>query len=260
MNRYPVLLLALALAIAGPVRPATAEDRPLLVFAAASLKTALEAASADYAVATGRSVTFSFAGSGALARQLEEGAPADAFVSADHKWMDYAVEKGIVDRASERVIAGNSLVLVAPAGSGAELDLMPGADLAGLLGADGRLAIGEPNAVPAGAYAVEALTKLGLLDAVQARFVPVENVRAALTLVSSGEAPAGIVYGTDAKADPKVEVVATFPEDSHAPIVYPAGVVAGSADKAAAAAFLDWLASDAGRSLLTAQGFSVPAP
>lgn len=229
-----------------------------MVFAAASMNTVLDTIGAAYAKQTGREVVFSYAASGALAKQIVEGAPADIFVSADLKWMDHVAKADAIDPGTRRVIAGNALVLIAPADSGATIALTQGADLAGLLG-DGRLAIGEPKSVPAGAYAVEALKKLGIYTAVEGRFAPAESVRAALALVATGEAPLGIVYATDAKAEPDVKIVATFPADTHAPIVYPAAVTKVAADPAAAAAFLDYVTTGPGHDMLQAEGFS-PAP
>jgi molybdate transport system substrate-binding protein len=252
-------LLALAAVVVGlSVAPARAEA-PILVFAAASMKTALEAGAERFTADTGRAVTFSFGASGTLARQLDQGAPADVFVSADVRWMEHAAEQGTIDPGTRRILAGNALVLVMPADSTARFEAKPGSDLAALI-RDGRLAIGEPRSVPAGAYAMEALRSLGFDAAVEGRLAPVESVRAALALVASGEAPAGIVYATDARAEPRVRVVAVFPESSHAPIVYPAAVTASSADPAGARAFLDWLSSDAGRATLEAEGFLPPAP
>lgn len=252
-------LVALAAILTGlSLAPARAEA-PLLVFAAASMKTALETAAERFTAETGRAVTFSFGASGTLARQLDQGAPADIFVSADAQWMDHAAEQGTIVPQTRRIIAGNALVLVAPADSTVRFDPVPGADLSALIG-DGRLAIGEPRSVPAGTYAMEALKALQLDAAVEGRLAPVENVRAALALVAAGEAPAGIVYATDARAEPRVRVVATFPESSHAPIVYPAAVTKAAADPQGARAYLDWLGSDSGRATLQEQGFLPPAP
>ena len=253
IRRLFAVAAALACLSVGPVRA----EAPVLVFAAASMKTVLEAAGERFAAETGRTVTFSFGASGALARQIDQGAPADAFVSADLKWMDHAEEQGTIDPATRRILAGNALVLIAPAGSSVSFDPVPGADLSALIG-EGRLAIGEPRSVPAGAYAMESLAALGLDASIEGRLAPVENVRAALSLVASGEAPVGIVYATDARAEPRVRVVTTFPESSHAPIVYPAAVTASAADPAAARAFLDWLGSEAGRAVLEAEGFLPP--
>jgi len=244
----------LPLVLVGAVNAALAEGT-VTVFAAASLKNVLDAAKPGFEKASGKTLVISYAASGPLAKQIESGAPADVFVSADLKWMDYLEKAGQIVPASRTVLAGNSLVLIAPADSTATIDLARGADLAGLLG-DGRLAVGEPKSVPAGAYAVEALTALGILGTVEAKFAPVESVRAALALVATGEAAAGIVYATDAKVEPKVKVLATFPEDSHKPIVYPAAVTKSSADPAGAAAFLAYVKSGPGHALLLDQGFT----
>ncbi len=255
MTTRRTALLALAASLWLAVLPAGAAEKTLTVFAAASLKTVLDEAGAAYGAETGTTVVLSYAASGPLAKQIVEGAPADLFISADLKWMDHVEKAGAIDPASRTVLAGNALVLIAPADSTAAITLAKGADLAGLVG-DGRLAVGEPKSVPAGAYAVEALTSLGILASVEARFAPAESVRAALALVATGEAPLGIVYATDAKVEPKVKVVATFPEDSHRPIVYPAAVVKTAADPAAAAAFLAYLRTGAGHQALLDAGFT----
>ncbi len=237
--------------------PASAAEQPVLVFAAASMKNALDAIAAAYGEESGKSVTASYAASGALVRQIEAGAPADIFISADVKWIDYAAEKGLIQPGTKTVLAGNTLVLVAPADDATAIELTSVTDLPATLG-DGRLAIGEPKSVPAGQYAEAALKTLGLWDKVAGRLAPVENVRAALALVATGEAPLGIVYATDAKAEPKVRIVATFPDTSHPTIVYPAALVTASANPDAAA-FLAYAASPAGQKILGDEGFS-PAP
>jgi molybdate transport system substrate-binding protein len=255
MMRRLLFLITLALAFAwGLARPAAAEDR-LLVFAAASLKNALDDANAAYQKQSGVAVAASYAASGTLARQIENGAPADLFISADLDWMDYLEGKKLIRPETRRTLLGNALVLVAPSGSTLHLVLAPGADLAGALG-DGRLAIGDPQSVPAGKYARSALESLGLWPQVEAHLARTESVRAALALVSRREVPLGIVYATDAKADPGVDVVATFPESSHAPIVYPAAALAAG-NNPKTAAFLDWLGSPAAAEYFTRQGFAV---
>ncbi|WP_290753992.1 molybdate ABC transporter substrate-binding protein [Amaricoccus sp.] len=246
------MLAGLAVA-AGLAAPAAAAE--VTVFAAASLKNALDAVAGAWAEETGNAAQISYAASSALARQIEEGAPADVFVSADVPWMDYLVERKLVREDSVVALLGNRLVLVAPAGSGAAVELASGADLAGALG-DGRLAMGQVDSVPAGKYGKEALTTLGLWDQVADRLAQAENVRAALALVATGEAPLGVVYATDANAEPGVRVVATFPEESHAPIVYPAAVTTG-ATSPEAGAFLDFLQGDEAAGLFEAQGFTV---
>ena len=190
-----------------------------------------------------RQATISYAASSALAKQIEEGAPADVFISADLDWMAYLSERGLVKKDTEVQLLGNRIVLVAPADSTAATEIAPGFDLAGLLG-DGRLAMANVDAVPAGRYGKAALESLGVWESVADSVAQAENVRAALALVAAGEAPLGIVYQTDAAADPAVKIVGTFPEDTHPPIIYPAAVTA-EATSADAAAFLAFLRSEA---------------
>lgn len=230
-------------------------QEPVTIFAAASLKTALDDISAAWSEETGKATNISYAGSSALARQIEEGAPADVFISADLDWMAYLSERGLIDTASERQLLGNRIVLVAPADSTVELAIVPDFDLVGALG-DGRLAMANVEAVPAGRYGKAALETLGVWDSVSDKVAQAENVRAALQLVALGEAPLGIVYQTDATAEPRVRVVATFPKDSHEPIIYPAARIAGSGN-ADAGAFLDYLQGDAARAIFEDQGFTV---
>ena len=233
--------------------PAAAQD--VTVFAAASLKNALDNVAAAWKADAGKEAVISYAASSALAKQIEEGAPADVFISADLAWMDYLSERGLVRKDTVVELLGNRLVLVAPADSTAAIDLEPGFDLAGLLG-DGHLAMGQVDSVPAGVYGKAALTSLGAWDGVSARVAQAENVRAALALVSTGEAPLGIVYQTDANADPKVKVVGVFPADSHPPIVYPAAETAAAKGEGAAA-FLAYLQGAKARPLFEEQGFTV---
>lgn len=249
-------VLAAILGLAATVLPAgrpRAGSAPPLVFAAASLKTALEAVAARWKAETGKSVVFSFAASGALARQLEQGAPADVFITADAEWMDHVAALQLIRPGSRVAFLGNRLVLIAPADSKVEVTLAAGLDLAAVLG-DGRLAIGHPQTVAAGRYGKEALTALGAWPGVVARLAQTDSVRAALALVARGEASLGVVFATDAAADPGVRVVATFPAGSHAPIVYPMAEVATSTNPDAAA-FLAYLAGPAARAVFTAQGF-----
>jgi molybdate transport system substrate-binding protein len=248
--------LAAALVWLSVAFPAQAQDRPVLVFAAASLRTALDEAAAAFRRERGQAVAISYAASGALARQIEQGAPADIFISADPPWMDYAVERRLVRPETRVDLLGNELVLVAPSGSGASLRLAPGADLAGLVG-DGRLAIGEPRSVPAGAYARQALQALGLWAGVESRLAQADNVRAVLALVARGEARAGVVYRTDARAEPGVRVVDAFPAGAHAPIVYPAALTTASRHEGAPA-FLAFLRSAPAQAIFAAQGFTRP--
>lgn len=253
-SRRAVAVLALAVAALAPLAARAAD--PVVVFAAASLKGTLDVAGAQFEAATGTPVTVSFAASSALARQIEEGAPADMFVSADLKWMSYLTDKGLVAADSRVDLLGNRIVLVAPAGSAESVDIAPGFPLATLLG-DGRLAMGDPAAVPAGLYGKAALEKLGVWSSVAAKVAPAENVRAALLLVSRGEAPLGIVYATDAASDPGVAVVGTFPADSHPPIVYPAALLK-AAKNPAAAEFLAFLKRPETLKIFADAGFVVP--
>jgi molybdate transport system substrate-binding protein len=248
---------ALAMPFAGLALPAQAADTT--VFAAASLKNALDDAAAFYKEKTGKSVTANYAASSALAKQIEEKAPADIFFSADLAWMDYLQERSLIKNDSRVTLLGNTIVLVAPKDSTAALTLAPDAKLADALGPDGRLAMANVDSVPAGKYGKAALEKLGLWKEVEGKVVQADNVRAALAFVSSGEAPLGIVYQTDANADDKIKVVATFPEDSHEPILYPVALTAFSTNPDAAE-FLEFLKSDAARPAFEKQGFWVVAP
>lgn len=247
-------MAGLLLALTAGSLPASA-DEPVTVFAAASLKTALDEASAAWTQATAKTTRISYAGSNALAKQIEAGAPADLFVSADLAWMDYAEKNGTIRPDSRVNLLRNAIVLVAPKGSGRKIALEPGLDLTKAL-AGGRLAMGHVDAVPAGKYGKAALEKLGAWDGVKAQVAQAENVRAALLLVARGEAPLGIVYATDAASEPGVEVVATFPEGSHPPIVYPAALTSESKN-ADGAAFLSYLRSPAARPFFERQGFVV---
>ena len=248
---------AVALLMAAlPLRAADEAKREpvaITVFAAASLTNVLEELAADYTKQTGTSVTLSFAASSALARQIEAGARVDAFISADQEWMDYLAARQLIEPASRRDVAGNALVLVAPADSMVALAIGPGFPLAQALGG-GRLAVADPATVPAGRYAQAALTKLGVWVRVAGRLANADNVRAALAFVARGEAPLGIVYATDAKIEKKVRVVGVFPAGSHAPIAYPAAVPVGG--QAAGATFLDFLASPAGQAVFARYGFT----
>ena len=243
--------LTLALLAVLLASPALADD--VVVFAAASLKTALDEVAADFQAATGNTVTISYAGSNGLAKQIIEGAPADIFVSAAVNWMDEVGKAGLV--ADRKDILGNTLVLVAHGAGAAPVEIGPGFDLKGLLG-DGKLAMGMVDSVPAGQYGKASLESLGVWGAVEGSVAQSENVRAALALVVSGEAPYGIVYASDAVSEPGVTVVGTFPEDSHKPITYPAALLTGAAD-AADKAFFEALSDDAADAKFAAQGFAV---
>jgi molybdate transport system substrate-binding protein len=249
------LLLGLVWASLALPDGASAQSRDVVVFAAASLKNALDEAAAAWMRDTGKRAVVSYAASNALARQIEAGAPADVFFSADLDWMDYAASEGLIRPESRVSLLGNSLVLVAPKNSSVRVELKPGLDLASILGRD-RLAMGHVNAVPAGKYGKAALEHLGAWAGVKDKIAQTENVRAALLLVSRGEAPLGIVYRTDAVSDPNVTVVATFPQGSHPPIVYPAALTRDSSSPDAAR-FLAFLRSDEARSFFERHGFTL---
>lgn len=252
-----LVLFALA-ALIQPSSTGAQEARSVVVFAAASLKTALDDVAASWKGETGRTAAISYAASSALARQIEQGAPADIFISADLAWMDYLAENGLIKSETRAELLGNAIVLVAPKDSAAETTIAPGFDLQGLIG-DGRLAMADTAAVPAGRYGKAALETLGVWDDVKDSVAEAENVRAALLLVSRGEAPLGIVYRTDAAADASIRIVGTFPEDSHPPVVYPAAVTA-SATHPDATAFLDYLKTNAARALFERHGFTSLVP
>lgn len=226
----------------------------VIVFAAASMKNALDELSSKWEQKTGHSVKISYAASSTLAKQLEQDAPASIFISADEDWMNYVEKKALIQSDTRTNLLGNKLVLIAPKSSAVTLDLKPGADLAKALGG-GRIAMGNVDSVPAGKYGKAALEKLGLWDAVSGKIAQAESVRAALALVSRGEAPLGIVYKTDAAADPNVKVVATFPADSHPAIIYPIALTANA--KGAAGEFLTFLKSPEAVPAFEAQGFTV---
>jgi molybdate transport system substrate-binding protein len=250
--------LTASLACACGAQPAAAQGADLIIFAAASLKNALDAVNAQWTKDTGKTAKISYAASSALAKQIEQGAPAQAFISADLDWMDYVAHKNLIKADTRSNLLGNRIVLIAPKDKAQAVDIKPGFDLAKILG-DGRLAMANVDAVPAGKYGKAALEKLGVWASVSAKVAQAENVRAALLLVSRGEAPAGIVYQTDAAADPNVAIIGRFPEDAHPPIVYPIALTA-NADHADAAAFLAFVKSPKARPLFEAQGFTVLNP
>jgi molybdate transport system substrate-binding protein len=227
----------------------------LTVFAAASLKDALDAANAAWAKEGGKEAVASYAASSALAKQIEGGAPADIFISADLDWMDYVAKKSLIKADTRSNLLGNSIVLVAAKDKVKPVEIKQGFDLAGLLG-DGKLAMGEVKSVPAGKYGKAALEKLGVWTAVESRVAGAESVRAALALVSRGEAPYGIVYKTDAAADKGVAIAGTFPEASHPPIIYPIAILADSKNPDASA-YLEFLKSDKAARFFTEQGFTI---
>ena len=246
------LLLVLS---TGPISDGTAaQGRDLLVFAAASLRNALDDVNAEYQRQTGHKVVVSYASSPTLAKQIESAAPADVFISADLDWMDYLAQRRLIKPGTRRNLLGNRLVLISPTGAQRDVTISPGFPLANLLGS-GRLAMADPDAVPAGKYGKAALEHLGVWASVQARIARAENVRAALALVARGEAPLGIVYQTDAAAEAKVKVVGFFPEDSHPPIAYPVAAVAAST--AGTAAYLEFLRSAAAKQYFEKQGFTL---
>lgn len=245
---------ATALALVAMLLPALSQAEDLLVFAAASLKPSLDEIIATPEAKAIGEVKASYAASSQLAHQIEAGAPAALFVSADQDWMDAVAAKGRIVAATRIDLLGNALVLVAPKDSATKLGIAPGFDLAGALGKDGKLALAEPNSVPAGKYAKAALTKLGVWTSIESRVVSADNVRAALNFVARGEAPLGIVYRSDAISEPAVRVVATFPESTHAPIVYPAAILADH-DTPAARKLLELLQGPAAQATFRRYGF-----
>ncbi|MEO1224632.1 MAG: molybdate ABC transporter substrate-binding protein [Pseudomonadota bacterium] len=234
--------------------PAGADE--LTVFAAASLTEALTEVSAAFEEETGHTVDMVFASSSTLARQIESGAPADVFISASPAWMDYLDDQGLIDPPTRRDLLVNALVLIAPSGQAEPLDLRE--QLPEALGTDGRLAIGDPDHVPAGIFAAEALLSLGLWDELADRTARTGSVRAALALVERGEAPLGIVYATDAEITDGVAIVATFPEDSHQPIVYPVARIAEPGSPVgdrSVRTYLRYLADEAAAEIFRDHGF-----
>jgi len=224
------------------------------VFAAASLSDALKQTGEAYKAKTGQTPVFSFAASSALARQIEASGGADIFISADRDWMDYLDNKGLIAHASRKDLLGNHLVLIAPASSSVSVKIAAHFDLAGALGG-GRLSVADPDSVPAGKYAKSALTSLGVWNAAVDRLVQAENVRVALAYVARDEAPLGIVYTTDAMAEPKVRIVGTFPDSSHAPIVYPIALTRDA--KPEAKALVDFLEGPDAAAIFSKAGFVV---
>jgi molybdate transport system substrate-binding protein len=236
------------------VDPAKAQSSDVVVFAAASLKNALDEINAAWTKETGRKAVISYASSPALAKQIEQSAPADLFISADLDWMDYVAERKLIKAETRGNLLGNRLVLVGSKGS-APLAVKAGFDLSGAL-KGGKLAVANVDSVPAGKYGKAAMEKLGVWESVKDKLAQSENVRAALLLVSRGEAPLGIVYKTDAAADPNVSIVGEFPEETHPPIVYPAAITARSTH-GDASAFLAFMRSPAAKALFEKQGFTV---
>lgn len=227
----------------------------LTVFAAASLTDSLQEVSDEFTRASGIPVRLSFAASSALAKQVEAGARADVFFSADQDWMDYLQARRLIEGSTRVELLRNRLALVAPLDSRASIQLVKDAPLAEALGRSGRLAIGDPDSVPAGKYAKAALTSLDLWQQVQSRLARAENVRVALMYVARGEAPLGVVYSTDARVEPRVKVVALFPETSHSPITYPVAAIRDAQSETMQ--YLDYLRSDAAKRVFERAGFTV---
>jgi molybdate transport system substrate-binding protein len=257
--RRPLAAFALMLTTALLGMPQQGSAEPAkpgpVIFAAASMKTALDAISADFTKSAGYAAKISYGSSGVLAKQINQAAPADIFISADLKWMDYLDKAKLLKPGTRRSLLGNALVLIEPVDATAKIKIAPGFPLASALGT-GKLAVCTIASCPAGIYAQEALTKLGVFKEVEPKLAQAENVRSALLLVSRGEAPFGIVYSTDAKAEPKVKVVDTFPESSHKPIVYPIAVLKSSTNPATAK-FVAFMTSQAAVKILKDQGFTV---
>ena len=257
-SRRAFLLVALpvlgALGLEGALGADGPAAAPILVFAAASLAGALDEVDGAFSAKSGVPVKVSYAASSVLAKQIEAGAPAEVFLSADREWMDYLDSRALISRDSRRELLGNALVLIAPVGSTLKLAIAPGFDLAGALGA-GRLSCADPDTVPAGRYARAALVQLGVWDRIEARLLRAENVRAALAYVARAEAPLGIVYRTDAQAEKRVRVVGTFPADTHPPITYPLALTLSA--RARAAQYAEFLTGQAAREIFTRYGFAV---
>lgn len=251
-RRSASLMLFLASFDIVSARAATA-PAPLTVFAAASLTDALQAVGKAYTARTGVPVRFSFAASNLLARQIEAGAKADLFVSADQQWMDHVQHAGKIDPATRRTLLRGRLVLIAPTDARVTIRIAPGFALAQALGPNGRLAVGDPDYVPAGIYAKAALTRLGVWGGVQGRLARADNVRVALSYVARHEVPLGIVYETDARAEPGVKIVGVFPENGHPPIDYPVAAVRGASP--AARAFSAYLGSAQAKAIFRRFGF-----
>jgi len=257
MYRISLGLCLLCFVVGSPALPAAEQQQPqILVFAAASLTDAMQEISAAYEKSAHVTVKSSFDSSSVLARQIEAGASADVFFSADKAWMDYLESRNLIQPASRANVLGNRLVLIAPAQSHIELKIAPHFPLAAALG-DGRLATGDPDSVPAGRYARSALTALGVWDEIAPRLARAENVRVALLYVDRGEAPLGIVYASDALADKRVRVVDTFPASTHEPIVYPIALTKSA--KSQAAGFVSYLGGPQGRDIFVRHGFTVLA-
>jgi molybdate transport system substrate-binding protein len=256
-RRFWLLWLSLVIgaALASSLGPAAAQSRDVLVFAAASLKNALDDIARQWQSETGRKVAISYAASNNLIKQIEQGAPADIFISADLDWMDYGQQKNLIKPETRVNLLGNRIVLIAPKDSAVAIKVEQGFDLAAAL-KGGRLSMGNVEAVPAGKYGKAALEKLGAWDGVKDHLAQAESVRAALLLVARGETPLGIVYQTDAASEPGVRIVGTFPAGTHPPIVYPIALTRDSTS-VSAAEFLKYIRSPAARPAFERQGFTV---
>jgi molybdate transport system substrate-binding protein len=253
LNRRIAVIALIAAAL--PLSQAVAQEKTLVVFAAASMKNALDDANAAFGKASNVKVTASYAASSALAKQIEAGAPADIFVSADLQWMDYVAQKNLIKPDSRYNLLGNKLVLIAPTDSKIDrVTIAKPFDIAKLAG-DGRIAVADVKAVPAGLYAKAALESLEGWTAAEPKLAMAENVRATLSFVARGETPVGIVYETDAKVEPKVKIVGVFPDGSHPPVVYPVAATA-STTNAEAAAYLAFLRGSAAKAIFEKYGFS----
>ncbi len=247
MRRLAGLFFSLGILCGSAFSPALAQDNSVTVFAAASMKNALDDIDAAYTAKTGIKVAASYAASSALAKQIEQGAPADIFVSADTDWMDYATRKKTIQESTR-------VNLIAPKDSTIDhVAIGPGFDLAKLAGG-GKIATGDVKAVPVGKYAKAALENLGAWQAAEPKFAMAESVRAALTLVARGEASLGIVYATDARVEPGVKIVGTFPADSHPAIIYP--VAATTTARVEAGDYLAFLRSSAAKTIFEKYGFT----
>jgi molybdate transport system substrate-binding protein len=259
MYRLAGIFTAFIILLGAAHSPAAAQEKTITVFAAASMKNALDDINAAYTAKTGVKITVSYAASSALAKQIEQGAPADVFASADTDWMDYAIGKKSINEPTRVNLLGNSIVLIAPKDSKVDnVAIGQGFDLAKLAG-DGKIATGDVKSVPVGKYAKATLEKLGAWQATETKFAMADNVRAAMTLVSRNEAVLGIVYSTDAKVDPGVKIVGTFPADSHPAIIYP--VAATTTAKPETADYLAFLRSTASKNIFGKYGFKfLPSP
>ena len=254
MYRLAGVFVAFALLCGSAFPPASAQDKGLTVFAAASMKNALDDIDSAYTAKTGVKIVTSYAASSVLAKQIEQGAPADIFMSADTDWMEYAAARKAINEATRTNLLGNSIVLIAPTDSKIDsVGIGEGFDLAKLAGS-GRIATGDVSAVPVGKYARAALEKIGAWKAAEPKFAMAESVRAALTLVARGEAALGIVYATDARVEPGVKIIGTFPADSHPPIVYP--VAATASAKPEAADYLAFLRTPMAKTIFEKYGFT----